>query len=312
MPPGPALACANSPARQTPMPLPAKRVHGPHLFVPANRAGFLTRLPLLPVTAVILDLEYATRWPHKHEARFLAAEAIPYLRELLPELTISVRINVPAAGDLALRDLDVIVAARPDVIRVPSVESGEDLRRIDAHLGACERAAAIAEGSIRLHPLIESPRGLAEAAAIAGASPRNEALCLGGEDWAHNVGAVRSREGRELDHVRASLVAIAAEHRLVAIDTVYNWLDDDEGLARDCAHSRSLGFRGRACIHPRQLATIAGAYAPDDAQVERARALLDKLVEAEVGGTRVHLVDGVITDPRAIFQARLTCLAAAS
>lgn len=292
--------------------LPRGRFWGPHLFVPANRAGFLTRLPLLPVGAVILDLEYATRWPHKHEARYLAAEAITYLRELVPGLSISVRVNMPAAADLALRDLDVVVAAQPDAIRVPSVDEPDALRRIDEHLGALERAAGLEEGSIALHPMIESPRGLARAFEIAAASPRNAALCLGGEDWAHNVGARRTQAGRELDYVRAALVAAAAEHRLVAIDTVYNWLDDLDGLERDCEHSRSLGFRGRATVNPRQLSTIEQAYRPDPQVVDEAHAMLDALQLTERDGAVIHLVNGVITDPRALFQARLTTLSASS
>lgn len=292
--------------------LPRTRFWGPHLFVPANRAGFLTRLPLLPVGAVILDLEYATRWSHKHEARYLAAEAIAYLRELVPELSISVRVNMPAAGGLALRDLDVVVAARPDAIRVPSVDDPDSLRRMDEHISELERTAAIEEGSIALHPMIESPLGLARAFEIAAASPRNAALCLGGEDWAHNVGARRTHAGRELDYVRSSLAAAAAEHRLVAIDTVYNWLDDPEGLERDCEHSRSLGFRGRATVNPRQLSIIEQAYRPDPEVVDKAHAMLDALQLTERDGAVIHLVNGVITDPRALFQAHLTRLSAST
>lgn len=290
------------------MRMPRGHFWGAQLFVPANRAGFLTRLPLLPARAIILDLEYATRWPAKAEARFLAAEAIGYLRELRPELTITVRINMPAAGRLAERDLDVVAPAQPAAIRVPTVEDPAAVARICERLGAIESRAGLELGGIRLHPMIETPRGLARVSEIARASPRVEALCLGGEDWAHNVGATRTPAGRELDYVRSALVAAAAEHGLVAVDTVYRWLDDLEGLAADCQHGKALGFRGRATINPRQLAVIERIYQPDPQAVAAATSMLEQLVEVRVDDTTLHLIDGVITDPSAIFQARLTHL----
>lgn len=288
------------------MRMPRGHFWGAQLFVPANRAGFLTRLPLLAVHAVILDLEYATRWPAKAEARFLAAEAITYLRELRPDLTLTVRINMPSAGRLAQRDLEIVAPARPDAIRVPTVEDPAALERICEQLRLVEQREGLEPGAIRLHPMIETPRGLSRVAEIARASPRIEALCLGGEDWAHNVGATRTRRGRELDHVRGALVSAAAEHGLVAIDTVYNWLDDLEGLAADCRHGKALGFRGRATIHPRQVPVIEQAYRPDPQALAAATSMLERLVEVDIDDTTVPLVDGVITDPSAIFQARLT------
>lgn len=270
----------------------------------------MTRLPLLPACAVILDLEYATRWPQKHEARCLAAEAIPYLREMRPDLNITVRINVPAAGHLAERDLEIIVPAQPDAIRIPAVEDASALERLDARAREIEGRHGLIEGSIRFHPMIESPHGLSNIRHIASASARNEALCLGGEDWAHNVGLTRTRGGRELEYIKASLVTVAAEYGLVPIDSVYNWLDDDEGLAADCHQSKQLGFRGRATIHPRQIRTIQDIYRPEPDTVKKARSLLDRVVETSVDGTTLLLADGVIIDPQAVFQARLTCLSA--
>lgn len=292
-----------------PLPLPPeRRLWGAHLFVPANRAGFLTRLPLLGARSVILDLEYATHLDRKVEARYLAAEAIAYLRALRPDLAITLRINAPAAGRLAERDLEVVAPAGPDAIRVPAVEDAAALRRIDRQLRTIEGRIGAAEGSIALHPMIESPRGLRRVASIAGASARNEALCLGGEDWAQSVGAIRTRAGHELDHVRAALVAAAAEHGLVAVDSVYNWLDDPEGLAADCRRSAALGFRGRATIHPGQLAIIEAAYRPTPARLEAAQRLLDGLVAVDLDGVRVPVSGGVLRDPAAVFQARLTRL----
>jgi citrate lyase beta subunit len=158
--------------------------------------------------------------------------------------------------------------------------------------------------------MLENPRGLANASAIAAASARNEALCLGGEDWAQNSGLTRTRASRELDSVRTAVITTAVEHGLVPIDSVYPWLDDLEGLAEDCRFSRGIGFRGRASTNPRQLAVIQSIYRPDDESLSKARRVLDQLATLEVDGASIYLVDGVITDPAAVFQARLTCLSA--
>jgi citrate lyase subunit beta / citryl-CoA lyase len=277
---------------------------GAHLFVPANRAGFLTRLPIVRARNLIIDLEYATKLPFKTDGRYLARGAIGYLRSVRPDFFITIRCNVPATGALMEEDLRIIVAARPDAIRVPSVNHPDEIKRIDALLGELERAHGLAEGSIDLHPMIETPAGLRHAHGIATASPRNRSLCLGGEDWAHNLGLARTRSGKELEYVKASLVGIACEHGLLPIDSVYNWLDDLDGLRADTELSATLGFRARATTNPRQVAVIEEAYQPAADNVKWAMGLLASLETVEIAGERHFVSNGIITDPLAVQQAR--------
>jgi citrate lyase subunit beta / citryl-CoA lyase len=280
------------------------RMWGAHLFVPANRAGFLTRLPIVRARNLIVDLEYATRLPFKTDGRYLARHAIGYLRQVRPDFFITIRVNVPATGPLLEADLRIVAPAAPDAIRVPSVNHPDEIKRIDEQLGAIERAHGLPEGKIVLHPMIETPAGLRHGAAIATASPRNRSLCLGGEDWAHNLGLARTRSGKELEYVKASLVGLACEHGLLPIDSVYNWLDDLDGLRADSELSATLGFRARATTNPRQVAIIEAAYQPAADNVKWAMALLASLETVEIGGTTQYVSSGIITDPLAVQQAR--------
>jgi citrate lyase subunit beta/citryl-CoA lyase len=88
------------------------------------------------------------------------------------------------------------------------------------------------------------------------------------------------------------------------IDSVYNWLDDLDGLRADTELSATLGFRARATTNPRQVAVIEEAYQPAADNVKWAMALLASLETVEIGGVPQYVSNGIITDPLAVHQAR--------
>lgn len=283
---------------------PLRNLWGAHLFVPANRAGFLTKLPVIRVRNLIIDLEYATRVKSKTDGRHLCQYAIGYLRSVRPDFNITVRTNLTKTGGLFEDDLRVVLETRPDALRIPSVNTPDEIERTDELVTKLEAQYGLPEGGVRLHPMIETPTGLRNGVAIARASRRNEALCLGGEDWAHNCGLTRTRAGKELEYVKAALVAIAAEESLFPIDSVYNWLDDPDGLVADTENSKLLGFHSRATINPRQVDTLNLIYRPAETDRRWAKTLLDGLTQMDICGTPQLVAGGVITDPLAVHQAR--------
>lgn len=276
---------------------------GAHLFTPANNAGFLTNLPLVGVTNAIIDIEYATRLGVKHDGRRLAAGALGYIRQLSAGMYLTIRVNMPRAWPVLAADLAAIAPAAPDCIRVPSVETPEQVEAIDALLTELEERHGL-DTTISLHPMIENPQGLDQIDAIAGASPRVTALAFGGEDWAHNCGCQRTSGGLELLRPRTAIVAAAARAGVAAVDTVYNWLDDEAGFREDCERSRRLGFHGRATINPRQVPLIEEIYRPSESQLAWARRLLADLREESIEDHRVWVSHGVILDPMAVANAR--------
>ena len=282
----------------------AKRLWGAHLFVPSNKPGFLTRLPLIDIKNIIIDLEYATKVPYKLEGRYLARSAIGYLRQVCPNLNITVRTNLFRTGRLFLDDVRTVATAAPDAIRIPSVDSAHEVTRTDEILTQIEHEYDLQPGGIKLHPMIETPKGLDNAYAIATASTRVEALCLGGEDWAYNCGLERTPGGKELERVRFELVTVASHAQVTPIDSVYNWLDDLHGLEQDSINSFQIGMKARACTNPRQLPTIATIYRPSTTAVHWAQNLLADLTEISIHGQQYLVSHGVISDQLAISQAR--------
>lgn len=277
---------------------------GAHLFVPANNVGFLEKLPLLSVKNIIIDLEYATKLPFKLEGRHLCRAAIGYIRKVRPDICISVRTNLYKTGQLFFDDITMVAVAKPDAIRIPSVNDPSEIEHADRLLTEVEEAHVLPIGSIKLHPMVETPLGLHNAYRIATASSRVEALCLGGEDWAYNCGLERSQGGKELEHVKFGLVSAASRARVMPVDSVYNWLDDIDGLREECRCSFAIGMKARATINPRQLRIIDEVYRPSKQKVDWARGLLSGLNKISLDG-RIHYVsNGVISDELAISQAR--------
>src|SRR5688500_20209668 len=109
--------------------------------------------------------------------------------------------------------------------------------------------------------MIETAKGLLHAAQIAQA-PRLEALVFGSEDYAANVGAVRTPEGLEILYARSHVVACAAAAGIQAIDQVWPDYKDPEGLRKDAAMGARLGYVGKQVIHPDQIQPVHEAFAP--------------------------------------------------
>ena len=267
------------------------------LFVPAARPERFAKALASGADAVIVDLEDAVPATQKDDAR---RHAVSWLTsERTADAVRCVRVNAlrTAAG---LRDVLALVdaGAAPDFVVVSKAESADELALLDAILsGPCART--------RLLPLVETARALEAAVAIAGA-PRVAGLVLGGADLAADLGAEMSWE--PLLVARARIVQAAAIAGVAAIDVPHLELADAGGLRDETERVRRLGFTGKLAIHPDQVATIHAAYAPSDADVERAQRIT-AAVEAAGGG--VVVVDGRMVDAPVVRAAARTLALAA-
>ena len=228
------------------------------LFVPGSRPDRFAKARAAGAGLTILDLEDAVAAADKQSARTAAlAEAAGNPARL------AIRINaVPTAAGAA--DIAALAAATtlPPVLLVPMVESADELHAVGAALGA--RCPA-------LIPLIETPRGLRHALAIA-QSPGVEAVMFGGADFAAELGVTLAWE--PLLAARGALILACAEARVAAIDVPFIALDDHAGLADECRRARALGFSAKAAIHPAQVAIIEAAFAPSASEVTEAEEAL--------------------------------------
>jgi citrate lyase subunit beta / citryl-CoA lyase len=235
------------------------------LAVPGDDEHKLAKAAGIAVDEVILDLEDAVASDRKDGARESVARA---LRDLDWQAgTVAVRVNRGAAADLEL-----VREAKPDVVVFPKVESTAEL---DTGL-PCEAQ-------------IETARGLVECERIAAAAGL-EALVLGPGDLAASLGVpeLSIGAGAHVDYALARVVVAAKAFGLAAIDGPFVRLDDLPGLRASAHRSRALGYDGKWCIHPAQIAVCDEVYAPTEAEVERARRIL--------AGDGVERLDGEMVD----------------
>jgi citrate lyase subunit beta/citryl-CoA lyase len=258
------------------------------LYLPATRPDRFVKALTSGADAVILDLEDAVPAAAKDAAR---AEVLRLLtdRRRPRHVAVQVRINslsspwwqrdATALAELCAR----YPAARPAAVRVPKVESPEDVHRVADLLGG-----------IPLTCLIESARGLEAAYEVASAHPAVAGIALGEADLAGDLGV--AEPGLAWARSRLVVAARAAGLSSPAM-SVYTRLDDAEGLYASCVDGRRAGFLGRSALHPKQIPVIVRAFTPEPGEVAAAGATLDALGRADLlaGGTAV-LPDGSFVD----------------
>ncbi len=253
-----------------------------YLFVPGDRPDRFEKARTSGAHVAILDLEDAVAPAQKDAAR---AQVAAWLDAARP---VYVRLNGPTTPQFAA---DLALLARPGVagVLVPKVEAPEDLAPV---------AAALA-GDAPIVPIVETARGVWAARAIA-EHPRVPRLIFGSWDFGLDVGI--PGDGVELLYARSHLVLmsrLAGKH--APVDGVTAALDDPDLLARDIEASRRLGFGGKMCIHPKQVAAVNAGYGPTAAEVAWARGIVAAVAASEAGALRVA---GQMVDRPVIERAR--------
>lgn len=269
-----------------------------YLYAPANRADLLAKVATRGADAVIVDLEDSVPAAEKAAARVAAAAYLDAL-DAANAPPVYVRVN---AGAIGLADVAGLPVGKLAGVRVPKAEDPDLIRRFDALLR--ER-----EGDGRrtlLHPMIESVCGLYLLDELARASGRVERFIFGAGDYVHDIGGEATAERFETLYARGRLVARSRHLGLAApIAHVYTPIADLEGLARACREDRALGYYGRSCIHPTQIATINAAFSPGPREIARAQAMVDGYQAAmRQGRGSVVIADGTFVDEAGFKRAQ--------
>lgn len=253
-----------------------------YLFVPANRPERLDKALQSGADAVIVDLEDAVPPADKHAAR----ESL--LSWLTPDVSVLVRVNGP---DTEWFEDDICLAAHPGVagIVLPKTESPAHLARVAAH---CHDTCG-------LYPIVETAGAFEDLVALA-RSPRVVRLMFGSLDLQVDLG-VTEAAGDELLFFRSQVVLASRLANIAPpVEGVTTVLDDAERIEADTRRGRALGFRGKLCIHPKQVAHVHRGFAWSEAERDWARRVLDA-VEASKGAAIA--VDGKMVDMPVIRQA---------
>jgi len=270
------------------------------LFASASNERHLARVFTAAADAAILDLEDAVAIGEKKQARANAVRALASPRDS----KVFVRVN-GLDTEFAFDDLHEVVAARPEGIILPMVQSPEHIAIADWLIGQLERKHGLSSGAVELMPTIETARGLAAIEAIAKQSPRVKRLSFGAGDYVNDLGMEWTALEQELLDARSRIsVASRAAGLAPPIDTAHVDIADMEGLERAARHVRTLGFGGKFCIYPPQVAVVNAVFTPSEAEVEKARWIVAAFDEAEAQGKSAIRVDGAFVDYPIVFRAR--------
>ena len=284
------------------------------LFIPGNRAEMLGKAGRYSASAFIPDMEDSVPLANKAEAREVTADALPSLYEL--SKPILPRVNSLLTG-LTADDLAAVVGPYVVGISIGKVKSADDIAVVDGMLSELERDRGIAVGSVGILPWLETASAIVNAFGICTASERVRWVAFGAEDYSADMGISRavdvagSDTGCVEEYGEASLlyarsaVAVAARAAGVdALDTPYVKFRDAEGLRREAGLARRLGYVGKFAIHPAQIEVIDAVFSPTDAEIERARRVMEAAAAAEREGRGSVSLDGEMVDAPVVARAR--------
>ncbi len=264
--------------------------------MPGSNARALEKARSLPADGLIFDLEDAVAPAAKEAARAAVAEALARTNYGRRELVL--RSN---ALDTPWGEADLAAAAKMpiDALLLPKVEGAEQVRRAASLLDALGAPSGLA-----VWCMVETPRGVLEARAIAAASPRVAALVAGTSDLTKGLQALHTRDRAPLLPSLGLLVLAARAHGLAALDGVHLDLSDEEGFALACRQGREFGFDGKTLIHPKQIEPANAAFAPSAEEIAWSQRVIAAHAEAEKRGAGVVLVDGRLVENLHVADAR--------
>ena len=277
-----------------------KRLRRSMLFVPGNNPGMISDAHIYGSDSIMFDLEDSVSINEKDAARFLVYNALSNLKYGNKELV--VRINDLSSG-LGIQDLEAIVRAKPDVIRLPKTECAQDVIDCEREIERIEREAGIPVGTTGMMAAIESGRGVLNAMEIALSSKRLIGIALGAEDYVTDLKTVRS-DGTELFFARCMILNAARAAGIDAIDTVYSDVNNEEGFIKEARLIRQLGFDGKSVINPRQIPPLHQVFMPSEKDLTKARAVIEAAEEAERRGSGVISLNGKMIDKPIVTRAR--------
>ena len=270
------------------------------LFVPAVSDRFVESALKGDADLLQIDLEDSVAATRKDEARGRVAAIADRFAAAGRE--VSVRVNRP--WRMLVRDLEASVRASVGAIAMPKVPDASFVRQLAEVLAELERERGLPVGHTRVITMVEDAEGLAHLDGIAAAHARVVGQIVGGEDLSASLGSTVDDDAMyvpNVDNVRAARRAGVLP--LGFVGSVADYRDADAYRAR-IVRARRLGFEGAFCIHPTQVAICNACFAPDAAELEAARGMVEAF-EREVGAGRAAFAwQGRMVDLPVVDRAR--------
>lgn len=252
------------------------------LFVPGGRPDMVAKVPRWSPDVTVVDLEDAVAAADKDRARQAAVTAIADLAAGRGQgLTVLVRVNPPGTPWFAA-DVAAVAGSAAHGVVLPKLEEPGQVSELRLALTAHGRASATVIAGL------ETARGVAAARELLASGLA--AAYFGAEDYIADLGGQRTAAGLEVLYARSQVVLAARLAGVPAIDQAVVAVHDEQAFADDAQAGRALGYTGKICLHPQQVAQAHRIFTPSPAEVAHARAVLSA---ARAG---VGVVDGEMVD----------------
>ncbi len=262
------------------------------LFIPANHPGMMQNADIFNADAVIFDLEDGVIITEKDAAKDLLVSFLNHFH--MHHKKIIVRIN-------DINDIDHIINPNIKTILLPKANE-ESLLLLDKKLTSLEKKIKL-DYHIDIIALIETPESVLNALNIAKIE-RVSGLLLGAEDLATHLSVERTLEGKEIEFARNMVIYAAKSYQKDAIDTPYTNTNNQDGLAFDTKHAKSIGMNAKACIHPNQIDIVNEIFMPTKEEIEFAHKIMIAKEKADQEGLGAFSVDGKMIDQPIITRAK--------
>ena len=262
------------------------------LFAPAVRPDLLRKMPRTGADAIVIDLEDATPPDAKDTGR---AEMRSAVADLAGQLPILVRVNddtTPWHDE----DLDSLPTEGLAGIVVPKIETIAGLDSLAARLADQGLDMPVIGG-------VETALGVADARSLL-AHDAISAGYFGAEDFIADLGGVRTASNDEVAYARAQIALASRLAEVTVIDQIVVDFTDDDRCRRECLEARAMGYGGKLCIHPSQVAIANEAFLPSSEEIDRARRLLEAYDDAKAQGVASVAFEGQMVDEPVAVQAR--------
>lgn len=270
------------------------------LYMPGDKANVLEKAKSLPADALMFDLEDAVSPDNKIMAREIVCHAVKSGGYGAREIIIRMNgLDTPWGAE----DMTAAIAAGPDGILVPKVETTDDIYAVDKAL-----TMAGASDRLSLWVMIEMPRAILNLKEIAATSAQTRlaAFVMGTNDLAKEYRALWTPDRAAFQLALQLTVAAARGYGLIAVDGVYNDIQNVDGLKAECREGRILGFDGKTLIHPAQIEAANLAFSPAVEDIAQAKAIITAFALPENAGKGVIKVNGKMAELLHLEDARRT------
>lgn len=297
------------------------------LFIPGNNKKFLDKSKSIYPDILCFDIEDSVPLSEKSIGRDMISQTLKsYTHNLSIKDTnnntnikfnedtntddnyspqLFVRINSFESG-LYEQDLESIICDQLDGIVIPKVSSETELEKVIVMIENLEKQRNIHK-TIRLIPSIESSQGVVNSYDIAKFNSRICSIVFGVFDYLYDMKLDYVDEGIEYSYARAKIPVDARAAGIPALDSIWQKVDDIEGLQRDAKTAKRLGYAGKSIIHPKHIEPVHKVFVPSQNEIEWANKVIATLKQIQGQGDKrgAFKVDGKMIDAVHFKQAKL-------